>query len=109
MRYIEWLVLFILGACGTGLANLIGYGVSFTDSIPGLLVLIVISMIAVFLTKVLPLKLPIVAYCPHHRPDLSLPPLPVRGVRDQAAGNIKLHRPLHQGGRFARGWRSATS
>ena len=63
MRYIEWLVLFILGACGTGLANLIGYGVSFTDSIPGLLVLIVISMIAVFLTKVLPLKLPIVAYC----------------------------------------------
>ena len=54
MRYIEWLVLFILGACGTGLANLIGYGVSFTDSIPGLLVLIVISMIAVFLTKVLP-------------------------------------------------------
>ena len=26
MRYIEWLVLFIIGACGTGLANFIGYG-----------------------------------------------------------------------------------
>lgn len=26
MRYIEWLVLFVLAACGTGLANLIGYG-----------------------------------------------------------------------------------
>ena len=31
MRYIEWLVLFVLAACGTGLANLIGYGaVSYT-------------------------------------------------------------------------------
>ena len=38
MRYIEWLVLFVLAACGTGLANLIGYGVGITDSIPGLAV-----------------------------------------------------------------------
>ena len=50
MRYIEWLVLFVLAACGTGLANLIGYGVGITDSIPGLAVLIVISMAAVVLT-----------------------------------------------------------
>ena len=54
MRYIEWLVLFILGACGTGLANRIGYGVPFMDSLPGLAVLIVISMIAVACTKLLP-------------------------------------------------------
>ena len=45
VRYIQRLVLFILGACGTGLANLIGYGVSFTDSIPGLLVLIVLMFV----------------------------------------------------------------
>ena len=44
MRYIEWLVLFVIAACGTGLANLIGYGVGFGDSIPGLVVLIVISI-----------------------------------------------------------------
>ena len=50
MRYIEWLVLFVIAACGTGLANLIGYGVGFGDSIPGLVVLIVISMVAVVLT-----------------------------------------------------------
>ena len=43
MRYIEWLVLFVLAACGTGLANLIGYGVGITDSIPGLAVLIAVS------------------------------------------------------------------
>ena len=59
MRYIEWFVLFVLGACGTGLANLLGYGVSFADSIPGLAVLLVISMIAVVFTKVLPLSCPL--------------------------------------------------
>lgn len=102
MRYIEWLVLFILGACGTGLANLIGYGVSFTDSIPGLLVLIVISMIAVFLTKVLPLKLPIVAYCSIIGLISACPLSPVREFVIQAAGNINFTAPFHHGGRICR-------
>ena len=101
MRYIEWLVLFILGACGTGLANLIGYGVSFTDSIPGLLVLIVISMIAVFLTKVLPLKLPIVAYCSIIGLISACPLSPVREFVIQAAGNINFTAPFTMVGAFA--------
>ena len=42
MRYIEWLILFVIAACGTGLANFIGYGAGFGTSLPGLTVLIVI-------------------------------------------------------------------
>ena len=93
MRYIEWLVLFVLAACGTGLANLIGYGVGITDSILGLAVLIVISMAAVVLTKVLPLKLPIVAYCS--------PISPVRDFVIQAASNINFMAPFTMVGAFA--------
>ena len=89
------------GACGTGLANLIGYGVSFTDSIPGLLVLIVISMIAVFLTKVLPLKLPIVAYCSIIGLISACPLSPVREFVIQAAGNINFTAPFTMVGAFA--------
>ena len=63
MRYIEWLILLVIGACGTGLANFIGYDVGFLDSLPGLIVLVIISMLAVVCTKTIPLKLPIVAYC----------------------------------------------
>ena len=63
MRYIEWLFLLVIGACGTGLANFIGYDVGFMDSLPGLVVLVIISMLAVVCTKVIPLNLPIVAYC----------------------------------------------
>ena len=63
MRYIEWLFLLAVGAAGTGLANLVGYGVGFGESLPGLAVMVGIVMLGVVCMKVLPLKLPIVAYC----------------------------------------------
>ena len=101
MRYIEWFVLFCLGACGTALANFIGYGVSFMDSIPGLLVLLVISMIAVALVKILPLKLPIVAYCSIIGLLVASPISPVRDFVIQAASNINFTAPFTMVGAFA--------
>ena len=61
MRYIEWFLLFILGAIGTAIANYIGYDVGFMQSLPGLLILLGISMLAVVCIKVLPIKMPIIA------------------------------------------------
>lgn len=101
MRYIEWLVLFILGACGTALANFIGYDVGFMDSLPGLVVLICISMIAVVLTKVLPLKLPIVAYCSIIGLLFASPISPIRTFVIQSAGNINFTAPFTMVGAFA--------
>ena len=101
MRYIEWLVLFIIGACGTGLANFIGYGVGFMDSLPGLVVLIVISMAVVFLTKVIPFKLPIVAYCSILGLLSACPLSPVRDFVIQAAANINFTAPFTMVGAFA--------
>ena len=46
----------MIGACGTGLANFIGYDVGFMESLPGLAVLVIISVLAVVCTKVIPLK-----------------------------------------------------
>ena len=87
MRYIEWLVLFVLAACGTGLANLIGYGVGI--------------MAAVVLTKVLPLKLPIVAYCSIIGLLSASPISPVRDFVIQAASNINFTAPFTMVGAFA--------
>ena len=101
MRYIEWLALFILGACGTGLANYLGYGVGFMDSLPGLAILIAISMIAVVCTKVLPLKLPIVAYCSIIGLISASPISPVRTFVIQAAENINFTAPFTMVGAFA--------
>ncbi len=101
MRYIEWLALFIIGACGTGLANFIGYGVGFMDSLPGLAVLVVISMIAVVMTKVVPLKLPIVAYCSIIGLISACPLSPVREFVIQSAANINFTAPFTMVGAFA--------
>ena len=57
MRYIEWLFLLAVGAAGTGLANLVGYGVGFGESLPGLAVMVGIVMLGVVCMKVLPLWL----------------------------------------------------
>ena len=43
MRYVEWLVLFILSGLGIALANFVGFDVGFMDSLPGILILLVIS------------------------------------------------------------------
>ena len=60
MRYVEWIVLFVLSGLGIGLANLVGFQVGFMDSLPGILILLAISLAGVVVSKLIPLKLPIV-------------------------------------------------
>ena len=101
MRYIEWLFLLVIGACGTGLANLIGYDVGFLDSLPGLAVLVAISMAAVACTKIIPLKLPIVAYCAVIGLLTACPFSPVRSFVIEAAGKINFTAPFTMVGAYA--------
>ena len=63
MRYAEWGILLVISGLGIALANFIGFDVGFMDSLPGILVLLGISAAAVVVSKILPLKLPRVAYC----------------------------------------------
>lgn len=94
MRYIEWLFLLVIGVCGTGLANFIGYDVGFMESLPGLAVLVIISMLAVVCTKVIPLKLPIVAYCAIIGLLAACPLSPVRTFVIDAAAKINFTAPF---------------
>lgn len=101
MRYIEWLFLLVIGACGTGLANFIGYDVGFMESLPGLAVLVIISMLAVVCTKVIPLKLPIVAYCAIIGLLAACPLSPVRTFVIDAAAKINFTAPFTMVGAYA--------
>ena len=101
MRYIEWLFLLVIGACGTGLANFIGYDVGFMDSLPGLVVLVIISMLAVVCTKVIPLNLPIVAYCAIIGLLAACPLSPVRAFVIDAAAKINFTAPFTMVGAYA--------
>ena len=84
MRYVEWLVLFVLSGLGIALANFVGFDVGFMESLPGILVLLVIAAAGVAVSKVIPLKLPVVAY-----------------VSIIAAGKINFTAPLTMVGAYA--------
>ena len=63
MRYAEWGILLVISGLGIALANFIGFDVGFMESLPGILILLGISAAAVVVSKLVPLRLPIVAYC----------------------------------------------
>ena len=101
MRYVEWLFLLILSALGTGFANFIGYDVGFFDSLPGLFILVVISMLGVVCTKVIPLRFPIVAYCAIIGLIFACPLSPIRIFVIDSVAKINFTAPFTMVGAYA--------
>lgn len=62
MRYIEWAVLFVISGLGIALANFVGFQVGFLESLPGVAVLLIIAFLGLVASKLIPVKLPIVAF-----------------------------------------------
>lgn len=101
MRYVEWLFLLVIGAAGTGFANFIGYDVGFFASLPGLTVLVIISMLGVVCTKIIPLRLPIVAYCAIIGLLFACPWSPIRTFVIDSAAKINFTAPFTMVGAYA--------
>ena len=88
MRYIEWAVMFIVAGLGIALANFVGFQVSFVDSLPGIAILLLISLASVGISKIVPLKLPVIAYCSLLGLFLACPLSPIRDFVIESAGKI---------------------
>ena len=101
MRYLEWILLLIISGLGIGLANFVGFQVGFMDSLPGILVLLAISIAAVVCTKLIPLRLPIVAYCSAIGLLVASPISPVREFVIESANKINFTAPLTLVGAYA--------
>lgn len=101
MRYIEWAVMFAVAGLGIGLANFVGFDVNFMDSLPGILILLAISLVAVVISKLVPLKLPIIAYCSILGLLVACPISPVREGVIEAVNKINFTAPLTMVGAFA--------
>lgn len=101
MRYREWIFLLLIACLGIITANFIGFRVSFMESLPGTLVLLGISLVSVMLTKILPLKLPIVAYCSILGLLIASPISPISEFVINAANKINFTAPLTLVGAFA--------
>lgn len=101
MRYKEWGFLLIIACLGIMTANFVGFKVAFLDSLPGVLVLLSISAVGVVLSKLIPLKLPIVAYCSIVGLLAACPISPVSSFVIESANKINFTAPLTMVGAFA--------
>ncbi|MBT9775408.1 hypothetical protein GPL15_02655 [Clostridium sp. MCC353] len=101
MRYIEWAVMFIVAGLGIALANFVGFKVGLLESLPGICVLLLISLAAVGVSKIVPLKLPIIAYCSIIGLLAACPFSPVKDFVIESAGKINFTAPLTMVGAFA--------
>lgn len=101
MRYVEWAVLLVIVYFGIAVANLVGFKVGFFESLPGIAVLLVISFLGVICTKVIPLKLPVVAYCSIIGLLVACPISPIREFVIESAGKINFTAPLTMVGAYA--------
>lgn len=101
IRYREWAVLLPLVGIGILLANFVGYGANVLESVPGVLIMLAIAFVSVVLNRVIPLKLPIVAYCSLLGMLLASPISPVSAFVVDAVGRINFAAPLTIVGAFA--------
>ena len=101
MRNVEWAFLFVLAGLGIALANLVGFHVGVVESLPGICVLVALSFLGMLCTKVIPLKLPIVAYVSILGLLVAGPWSPVREFVVSSVALINLTAPLTLVGAFA--------
>ncbi|HAJ33177.1 MAG: Uncharacterized protein XE09_0038 [Atribacteria bacterium 34_868] len=75
-KNIERLKMLILVAIITLIGQKIGYGISLIDALPGIIIIIVLSMVGLTLKEILPFKLPAFAYVCLIALILTMPYLP---------------------------------
>ena len=101
MRKQEWIFTLALAGLGMMTANWIGFDVAFSQSLPGVLVLLGISLVAIFLAWLIPLKLPTVAYCSIVGLLCACPLSPAADFVIQSVNQINFTAPLTMVGAFA--------
>lgn len=101
MRKQEWIFTLALAGLGMTVANRIGFDVAFSQSLPGVLVLLGISLVAIFLAWLIPLKLPTVAYCSIVGLLCACPLSPAADFVIQSVNQINFTAPLTMVGAFA--------
>ena len=101
MRYVEWIILFLISGLGIALANFVGFEVGFLESLPGVAVLLIIAFLGLVVSKIVPLKLPIVAYVSIIGLLVACPASPVREFVIESANKINFTAPLTMVGAYA--------
>lgn len=101
MRKSEWILTLLISGLGMMVANRIGFDTAFSESLPGVLILLALSVVAVFLSWLIPVKLPTVAYCSILGLLVACPLSPVASFVISSVNAINFTAPLTMVGAFA--------
>lgn len=72
----EWIILLLIIGVMALLGNYVGYGEAIVESIPGMIILILISLAGMILAKVIPINIPSIAYIGIIGMVLTIPGVP---------------------------------
>ncbi|PMC35698.1 hypothetical protein CJ195_18090 [Bacillus sp. UMB0899] len=94
MKMKEWVAVLVFVAIAIITSNLIGYDVSVFDSLTGVLILCGIALIAVLLSKVIPLKVPVILLCSLLGLLFASPISPIGDLVTESTSVIEFKAPL---------------
>jgi len=101
MRAREWTFLLLIVSIIIIISNYIGYEVSIIESIPGVIILALITLGGYFLSKIIPVNLPMILYVSLLGLIVACPISPVSNVVIEEVGKISFMAPVTAVGAFA--------
>lgn len=87
---LEWLLVLLISGSIMLVGNFVGFGNSILTAIPGMLILIAISVIGLFLAKIIPIKIPAICYISIIGILIAVPSSPVSSYVVDACSKINL-------------------
>src|SRR5690554_6841751 len=88
MKLTYSLVVLLITAAITVIGNFVGYGINVIEAIPGILILVAISLAGIILNKVIPVNIPSVAYIVTLSTILTVPGVPGAETIAYYAGKV---------------------
>lgn len=101
MKAREWIFLLVIVSVIIIISNYIGYEVSIIDSIPGVVILALITLGGYFLSKIIPVNLPMILYVSLLGLIIASPISPVSDVVISQVDKISFMAPVTAVGAFA--------
>lgn len=87
---LEWLLVLLITGFIILIGNFIGYGGNIIESIPGMIILVVISVVGLALAKLIPINMPAICYISIIGIAIAVPASPISGYVVEATNKIQL-------------------
>ena len=88
MKLKDSIIVLLITACLSVVGNFVGYKVDILESIPGMLILVLISIVGIILAKKIPIKIPSVAYIVTLSTILTVPGVPGSAIISEYVGKV---------------------